>query len=202
MKTRTQELSVGVFVIIAIVALFFLALKVSGLVNVLGQQNTYTLTANFNNVGGLTKNAKVSMSGVTIGKVESVSLDPKLFNARVTLAIHSNMQTISRDAYARIKTAGLLGEQFISIEPGIEATYLQDGDALTFTQSALSLEDLVDKFVFNKATAPAAAPTNSSPVTETTTAATSEPAKVTPDTQVNSNTTQPLPTTDEAFGNF
>ncbi len=154
MRTRTQEILAGGFVALGVAALFFLALKVSGLVTVLAPTNTYELTAHFQNVGGLSKNAKVTMSGVPIGKVESIEIDPKMLNAKVTLQINSSMDQISDDAYASILTAGLLGEQYIGIEPGANDIYLQDGDELTLTQSALVLEDLISKFLFSKATEP------------------------------------------------
>ena len=154
MRTRTQEILAGGFVVIGVAALFFLALKVSGLVNVFTPTNTYELTAHFQNVGGLSKNAKVTMSGVTIGKVDSIKIDPKLLNAKVTMQIQSSMDQISDDSYASILTAGLLGEQYIGIEPGANDIYLHDGDEITLTQSALVLEDLISKFLFNKSTEP------------------------------------------------
>lgn len=156
MRTRTQELWVGVFVVLAAVALFFLAMRVSGLVSVFGKQDTYEVTAHFQNVGGLSPRAKVTLSGVTIGTVKSIQLDPKRLDAKVTLAIKSDVNEISKDSYASILTAGLLGEQFIGIEPGADDKYLQNGDEITLTQSALVLEDLISKFVFNKTTEAAA----------------------------------------------
>lgn len=157
MKTRTQELWVGVFVVMAVAALFFLALRVSGLVSLFGKQDSYELTAHFNNIGGLTPRAKVTMSGVTIGSVKSIQLDQKRLDAKVILSIDNDTKVISTDSYASIMTAGLLGEQFIGIEPGADDKYLQNGDEITLTQSAMVLEDLIGKFVFNKTTEPVAA---------------------------------------------
>ena len=106
------------------------------------------------------------MSGVPIGKVESIEIDPKMLNAKVTLQINSSMDQISDDSYASILTAGLLGEQYIGIEPGANDIYLQDGDELTLTQSALVLEDLISKFLFSKATEPSDASDDSAQSTK------------------------------------
>lgn len=150
MRTRAQELSVGVFVVLALAALFFLAMRVSGLVSMFSNQDSYEVTAHFQNIGGLSPRAKVTLSGVTIGSVKSIELDKKRLDAKVTLAIDSDVTEISTDSYASIRTAGLLGEQFIGIDPGADETYLKAGSEITQTQSAMVLEDLINKFVFNK----------------------------------------------------
>lgn len=150
MKTRTQEITVGAFVVMAFIGLFFLAMRVSGLVTMVGGQNTYQLTAHFDNIGSLSTRAKVSLSGVTIGKVRSIEIDKERLDAKVTLDINDDFKQISSDAYASITTAGILGEQFISIEPGAEEVYLKDGDVISQTQSAMVLEDLIRQFVMNK----------------------------------------------------
>ena len=154
MKTKTQEVLAGALVVIGLVALVFLALRVSGLTGALNHEDSYELSAHFQNIGSLSKNAKVTISGVTIGKVTSIGIDDKFLNAKVTMQIDGSMQQISDDSYASILTAGLLGEQYIGIEPGANDTYLKDGDEIELTQSALVLEDLISKFVFNKATEP------------------------------------------------
>lgn len=175
MKARTQELAVGVFVVLAAAALFFLAMRVSGLVSLFSNQDTYEVTAHFENVGGLSPRAKVTLSGVTIGKVRSIILDQQRLDAKVTLDIDKRYNQISTDSYASISTAGLLGEQFISLEPGADESYLKQGDEITLTQSAMVLEDLIRKFVFNKTTEAAAESTDSA--SQTSTAATAQAAK-------------------------
>lgn len=158
MKTRTTELAVGVFVLVAAAALFFLAMRVSGLTQSTSA-NTYTITASFDNISGLTSRAKVTMSGVSIGRVTKISLDPVRLNAVVEMQINSDVDEISTDSAASILTAGLLGEKYIGIVPGADETYLKNGDEITLTQSSLVLEDLIGKFLFNKATEPTPAAT-------------------------------------------
>jgi phospholipid/cholesterol/gamma-HCH transport system substrate-binding protein len=151
MRTRTSEISVGVLVILGAVALFFLAMRVSGLTSNISSDG-YTVQAHFSNIGGLTDRAKVTMSGVTIGRVTSIRLDPKRQDALVELKINADVNEISTDAAASILTSGLLGEQYIGITPGADSTFLKNGDEIELTQSALVLEDLIGKFLFNKAT--------------------------------------------------
>lgn len=160
MRTRTSEISVGVLVILGAVALFFLAMRVSGLTNSISNDG-YTLHAHFSNIGGLTDRAKVTMSGVTIGHVTGIRLDPKRQDALVDIQISADVKDISTDAAASILTSGLLGEQYIGITGGADSTFLKNGDEIELTQSALVLEDLIGKFLFNKATetAPASSAT-------------------------------------------
>ena len=165
MKTRTNELAVGVFVIVAAVALFFLAMQVSGLTPS-ARANSYTIKARFDNISGLTSRAKVTMSGVTIGRVTAISLDPVRLTALVEMQIDSAVNEISTDAAASILTAGLLGEKYIGIVPGADETFLKNGGEITLTQSSLVLEDLIGKFLFNKATEPAPAATTADAVAE------------------------------------
>ena len=164
MNTRTTELAVGAFVIVAAVALFFLAMRVSGLTQSTSA-NTYTIKASFDNISGLTSRAKVTMSGVSIGRVTSISLDPVRLNAVVEMQINSDVDEISTDAAASILTAGLLGEKYIGIVPGADETYLKNGGEITLTQSSLVLEDLIGKFLFNKATEPATTPATATATT-------------------------------------
>ena len=164
MNTRTTELAVGAFVIVAAVALFFLAMRVSGLTQSTSA-NTYTIKASFDNISGLTSRAKVTMSGVSIGRVTSISLDPVRLNAVVEMQINSDVDEISTDAAASILTAGLLGEKYIGIVPGADDTYLKNGGEITLTQSSLVLEDLIGKFLFNKATEPATTPATATTTT-------------------------------------
>lgn len=150
MRSRSSELTVGVFVILATLALFFLALKVSGLVG-----NTYssgyTLTAQFNNVNGLKPRAKISISGVTVGRVTDIKLDPKTLQADVVMNIDSSVNTIDNDAYVMVATNGLLGEKYLKIVPGSGDKYYKNGDVITQTQGSMDIEDLINKFVTGNA---------------------------------------------------
>ncbi len=171
MRTRQMELAVGTLVILAALALFFLAMRVSGLAQS-AQTRGYTVTAHFQNAGGLTDRAKVTMSGVTIGRVTRIYLDPKRFDAVVEMNIDPKVNQISTDSAASILTAGLLGEKYIGITLGAEDKYLKEGSEIEQTQSSLVLEDLIGKFLFNKAT-------DSTPAASATPApATSTPAPV------------------------
>lgn len=151
MRIKSLELLVGAFLLAAFGALTFLALQVSGLSSEMGKPS-YHVHAFFQNIGGLTVRAKVTISGVSIGRVEAISLDPKTQLARVDMAIDNNVNDISTDTVASILTAGLLGEKYIGLVPGADETYLKEGSKIEQTQSALVLEDLIGKFLFNKAT--------------------------------------------------
>ncbi len=159
MRSHYLEMAVGLFLVVGVAALFFLAVKVSGLSDETDKPS-YHVTAHFQNIGGLTNRAKVTISGVTIGRVSKIELDTKRLNAKVTLDIYKQYNEISTDSVASILTAGLLGEKYIGIVPGADDTFLKDGDEIEQTQSSLVLEDLIGKFLFNKATEnkPAAAP--------------------------------------------
>jgi phospholipid/cholesterol/gamma-HCH transport system substrate-binding protein len=164
MRTRSAEFSVGVFTIITIIALFFLALRVSGLLNEVNKSG-YTVTAHFQNIGGLTPRAKVTLSGVVIGRVTSIAIDPKRLDAVVTMQINNSMNQISTDSTASILTEGLIGGQYIGVSLGADDTNLKNGGEFEQTQSALVLEDLISKFLFSKATAPDSTPAAAKPTT-------------------------------------
>lgn len=149
MRMRILEISVGAFMLAGILALVGLALNVSGLKLTSGG-DTYTVYARFENIGGLTPRSKVTMSGVAIGQVSSVVLDKELLVAKVALEINNDVDYLSIDSSAAILTAGLLGEQYIGITVGAEEEFLKDGDFIEDTQSALVLEDLIGKFLFNE----------------------------------------------------
>lgn len=158
MRIRSLELLVGAFLLLAFGALMFLAIQVSGLSGETGKAS-YRVYALFQNVGGLTERAKVTIAGVNVGRVESITLDAKTQLARVELSIESQVNDISTDSVAAILTSGLLGEKYIGLTPGADETYLKEGSRIEQTQSSLVLEDLIGKFLFNKATeAPKAAP--------------------------------------------
>ncbi|AXI03583.1 outer membrane lipid asymmetry maintenance protein MlaD [Aquirhabdus parva] len=153
MRTRGAEFGVGIFIILTIAAIFFLALRVSGLLSEI-DKGGYTVTAHFQNIGGLTPRAKVTLSGVVIGRVTNIALDPKRLDAVVTMQINNSMKEISTDSTASILTEGLIGGQYIGISVGADDTMLKEGSEIEQTQSALVLEDLISKFLFSKATEP------------------------------------------------
>lgn len=148
MTTRWIEISVGGFVIAAALSLLLLAFKVSGL-NLNGDdESSYTVYAHFNNIGGLKPRAKVTMAGVTIGRVAAIEIDPKWYDAKVTLIIDNSMQNkLTADTTAMILTSGLLGENYIGLVVGAEEDMLADGGEIRDTQPALVLEDLIGKFL-------------------------------------------------------
>lgn len=146
MRPRVLELSVGLFILAGIAALLLLALRVSGL-SLSGQEHTYTLYANFDNVAGLTTRGKVTMAGVTVGKVQKISLDHDSFMGRVELSIDRRVNNLPVDSTASIVTAGLLGEKYISLSVGGDDEVLGDKDEIYDTQSSLVLEELIGKFL-------------------------------------------------------
>lgn len=148
-NSRAIELWVGFFVMLGLAALFGMALKVSNL-NDLQAPKGYAVTAFFQNVGGLKAKAQVSLAGVTIGRVTDISLDPDTYQARVTMNIDPRYK-LPEDTSASIRTAGLLGEQYVGLEPGGSEDYLKDGGRITLTQSALVLEQIIGQFLYNKA---------------------------------------------------
>lgn len=153
MRTRTLEVIVGLFLVAGLAALFFLAIKVSGLADETSRPS-YRVYASFQNAGGLTVRAKVTMAGVVIGRVSNISLDPQTLKAKVALDIYNDVNTIDTDSVASILTAGLLGEKYIGIVPGADDTYVKDGDEIEQTQSSLVLEDLIGKFLSSMANKP------------------------------------------------
>ena len=149
MRMRNVEIGVGAFMLAGILALVVLALNVSGL-NLSQQAGGYKIYARFDNIGGLTPRAKVAMSGVQIGEVTAIRFEPKMLWGEVELQIFCDVDYLSTDSAASILTAGLLGEQYIGIVPGAEDEVLAEGDYIQDTQSALVLEELIGKFLFNK----------------------------------------------------
>ena len=145
-RTRMIEILVGAFMTAGFVAFFFLAMKVSDLS---GDGDGYRLTALFDNVGSLNPRAPVSMAGVRIGRVEDISLDLETYQALVTMRIDGKIDGIPEDTIASIFTAGLLGEQYVGLEPGGSEEHLRDGDSIGFTQSALVLEQMIGQFLFS-----------------------------------------------------
>ena len=149
MNTRTIEILVGLFVAGAVAALFMLSLKVSNLASY-GQSEGYDLVAHFDNIGGLKVRSPVSAGGVRIGQVTDISYDNKRFDAVVTFSVNPQYQ-FPKDTSASILTAGLLGEQYIGLEPGAEEETLKPGEHIEITQSALVLEQVIGQFLYSKA---------------------------------------------------
>lgn len=146
-QTRTVELGTGLFVLLGIAALFFLTTQTTGS-EVINLQNSYTVTARFENIGNLKPRAPVSMSGVTIGRVTSIGFDPERLEARVSFAIDGRYDKIPEDSDASILTSGLLGSQYIGLQAGGSEAFLRDGSEIEFTQSAIVLENLISKYLF------------------------------------------------------
>lgn len=140
MQNRAIETGVGLFLLAGILALLLLALRVSGL-STSASTDTYKLYAYFDNIAGLTVRAKVSMAGVTIGKVTAIDLDRDTFTGRVTLEIQKKVDNLPSDSTASILTAGLLGEKYIGLSVGGDDKLLKDGGTIHDTQSSLVLED-------------------------------------------------------------
>lgn len=147
-QTFGLEISTGLFVLLGIGALFFLAIKTTNLGS-LSNGATYAVTADFDNVGGLKQGAAVDLAGVRIGRVVNIKLDPKSLQAVVTLNIEDRYDQIPTDSSASIQTRGLLGDQYIGISPGGSLKSLQNGSTIHFTQSAIVLENLISQFMFN-----------------------------------------------------
>ncbi|MCG6943425.1 MAG: outer membrane lipid asymmetry maintenance protein MlaD [Thiohalocapsa sp.] len=148
--TRTMEILVGAFMAAGFVALFFLSMRVSNL-SAGGDGNGYALTARFDNIGSLKVRAPVSMAGVRLGRVEAIGFDQDAYQAVVTMRIDAAYDRLPTDTFANIYTAGLLGEQYVGLDPGGSPDYLHDGDQIEHTQSALVLEQMVGQFLFSKA---------------------------------------------------
>ena len=147
---RNIEILVGVFIAVGLLALFFLAMQVSNL-GTLNTGDSYQVKANFDNIGSLKVKAPVTMAGVEVGRVSDILYDKESFRAQVTLNIYAEYDRIPDDSFAKILTAGLLGEQYIGLDPGGSETLLQSGSQIDITQSALVLEEIVGQFIFSKA---------------------------------------------------
>jgi len=149
MNSRAIELLVGLFMLLFLGAMLVLALRVSNLTS-LSSGETYTLVAKFENIGGLSAGAGVAASGVRVGQVESIVYDSETFEAVVSLSIDAEYNTFPIDTSASIYTAGLLGEQYVGLEPGAEFDVLGNDDEIDQTQSAVVLERLIGQFLFSR----------------------------------------------------
>ncbi|MDH3310701.1 MAG: outer membrane lipid asymmetry maintenance protein MlaD [Gammaproteobacteria bacterium] len=153
MNRKSLEVWVGLFVAAGILALGMLAFKVGNLTTA-DVVDGYRVRANFDNVGGLKVKAAVTMAGVRVGRVTGIGFDNNKYQAVVTMDIDGKFKIIPEDSSASILTSGLLGDQYIGLEPGGSELYLKDGDVIRTTQSALVLEKLVGQVIFDRANEP------------------------------------------------
>ena len=149
MQQSKNGVWVGLFVMLGVVAVVFLALQSANLLN-LNFQSGYRVTARFDNIGGLKPKAAVRSAGVVVGRVAAITFDDKIYQARVTLDLEKRY-VFPTDSSLKILTSGLLGEQYIGIEAGADEKNLADGDTVTATQSGVVLENLIGQFLYNKA---------------------------------------------------
>jgi phospholipid/cholesterol/gamma-HCH transport system substrate-binding protein len=162
MSRQKTDFWVGLFVLLGLLALVFLALQ-AGNMSSISLGSTYKLSANFDNVGGLKVRAPVKSAGVTVGRIAAIRFDDQTFQANVTINLDSAYK-FPKDSSAAILTAGLLGEQYLGLTAGSDEKNFADGDKIRYTQSAVVLENLISQFLYGtaekqgSAPAPAAAP--------------------------------------------
>lgn len=149
MQRKSLDLWVGIFVLLGAAALLFLALK-AGNMSSLTFEATYPVVTKFDNIGGLKPRAPVKSAGVVVGRVGEIRFDDKSYQAVVTLELESGYK-FPKDTSAKILTAGLLGEQYIGLEPGGDTNNLVAGDRIKMTQSAVVLENLISQFLYSRA---------------------------------------------------
>jgi phospholipid/cholesterol/gamma-HCH transport system substrate-binding protein len=149
MERRNLEILVGLFVVMGAVALVFLSLKAANLAS-FSFDSTYRITARFDNVGGLKIRAPVKSAGVTVGRIASIAFDDKNFQGVVTLEVDRRYK-FPADTSAKILTSGLLGDQYVGLEPGADDKNLNPGDSIKITQSAVVLENLIGQLIYRKA---------------------------------------------------
>ena len=148
MNRFTVDFFVGVFVLIGIVCIAFLSFKVAGISSFRANSNSYTLYANFDNIGSLKVDAPVKVSGFVVGRVTNIFLDTNTYKARVVMSIN-NSYKFSVDSSAQILTTGLLGEQYVGLQSGADNATLTNDSTISLTSSAMVLEDLIGKFMTN-----------------------------------------------------
>jgi len=149
-QSRFIETVVGIFIAIGLASLLMLSMKVSNLSSLSGDGG-YTIKARFLNIGGLKVRSPVKMAGVVIGRVTKIYIDEKTYDAVAEMTINDDFRNIPKDTSADIYTAGLLGEQYISLKPGGEDSFLKDGDEIKITSDAVVLEQIIGQFLYNKA---------------------------------------------------
>ena len=163
MKKTVLDFWVGLFVLLGFLALLFLALK-AGNMSALSFQATYPVKLKFDNIGGLKVRAPVKSAGVVVGRVASIGFDTNTYQALITIDI-DKQYPFPKDSSAKIQTSGLLGEQYIGLEPGGDSEMLKPGDTITMTQSAIVLENLIGQFLYGKAADAGASKAASPPAT-------------------------------------
>ena len=154
MQRSKNDVWVGLFVLIGLAAVLFLALKSANLLQYSWSKN-YTVPAKFDNIGGLKQGAAVKSAGVVVGRVENIQFDDESYQAKVSLALQ-NKYAFPKDSSLKILTSGLLGEQYVGILAGADEKNLVAGDNIGSTQSAVVLENLISQFLYSKAADPAA----------------------------------------------
>lgn len=147
-SSPARELGAGMFILLGFAALFFLATQTTNVGSYVGDKG-YTVTARFDDIAGLKERAPVTMSGVTIGRVEKISFDPHGLDAVVTMRIAPEFDQIPDDSDASILTAGLLGSKYVGIGAGGSETFLHDNSRIELTQSAIVLENIIGKLLFS-----------------------------------------------------
>ena len=153
-KQRYVDISVGLFMLLGLFALIVMVMKVSGLSS-LREPQSYQVSAEFTDIGGLKVRAPVTVAGVKVGEVTRIELQPGQLNAKVTMSLYSDKKIPYEDSSARILTQGLLGSNYISIIPGFEDSeggghpFLKHGDMIAKTQEAIILENLIGQLLFN-----------------------------------------------------
>lgn len=150
MNRRSVDLLVGLFVLLGFGALVFLAVRAGNMSSSIALSDTYETRAKFDDIGGLKPRAAVRSAGVVVGRVTGIRFDDKSYQAEVTLALDKRYQ-FPKDTSAKIMTAGLLGDQYIGLEPGGDEQMLKAGDKITMTQSAVVLENLIGQFINSRA---------------------------------------------------
>jgi phospholipid/cholesterol/gamma-HCH transport system substrate-binding protein len=149
MQNKSLDFWVGLFVLLGAAALLFLALRVGNMSSI-STGDTYVVTAKFDNIGGLKPRAPVKSAGVVVGRIGAITFDDKTFQASVSMDMDSHYK-FPKDSSAKILTSGLLGEQYVGLEPGGDVNLLASGDKIKMTQSAIVLENLISQFLFSKA---------------------------------------------------
>lgn len=150
LQSRFVETVVGIFIAIGLASLLMLSMKVSNLSS-LTSDSGYVIKARFLNIGGLKVRSPVKMSGVVIGRVTRIYIDNNTYDAVAEMTVNDNFDNIPTDTSANIYTAGLLGEQYVSLTPGGEEAFLKDGDEIKITSDAVVLEQIIGQFLYNKA---------------------------------------------------
>jgi phospholipid/cholesterol/gamma-HCH transport system substrate-binding protein len=150
MKLKSVDLLVGLFVLLGFAALVFLAVRAGNMSSSLSLSDPYEVRARFDNIGGLKPRAAVRSAGVVVGRVAAIRFDDKTYQAEVVLSLDSRYR-FPKDSSAKIMTSGLLGEQYIGIEPGGDEKMLAAGERISMTQSAVVLENLIGQFLYGKA---------------------------------------------------